>query len=885
MHSAGSERPVNEQLPANEPVSKQVICTASNSISKSVTAVIITVLLTALHECPKEINSIAKIDPEFTYLVPQDLKIGEKSLLVGTEDIKYLDLIRMCLTVLLHILYCNQEPSAYELTFSASKAVLENFGGKIFLISVDDSLQDWIRISLRHSCSPDEGVASAAMLFIIHMLHSSFHYLGSFSIVSNTILAVINDVIDTLLESNRSTIVNHSDEDRVLAGLTALVESMLDTASHRDSVIFAGTNSGTIAIPFLEALQRFAKNLGIVLLAHGDMRRYLPTPVGYDFYGANLLDPLTLDDPRVTALFCRPREQRKQVKPDSTAKKVAQIDEITSRFFQASEVYNPIVLPRFRMLWLENLARMNEIKQNRAESAEIRWRIYNLCVQVADTWRTQWVPRPPLEWSLRQAVVPQQSANSMFPLNDLVPATVQATTTATSVSLLNSNSAVQAGDYQDLQEPFLEANAIPLVNGGAVPIASTVNSAHASRSYSNNIVIDTGKGSSNGENRNFLSVLTAALDKPFLRAWADTDQYTKHMEMALSVVSERYFAVNLIHLAERASSHLMALYRISNRTDLLAKEYGKIVTALKLVGDKGVTSSMAIGIFYRVFYDGAGERSSSDDNFTQQFILNIKYISTTFTGVPWYLKGKEFIYRNGVHLHVSEFMKLLCDQLKSIVADGVEVKIVNDNSQGSSKAIALDDARFAFITMNTVKLLMESSGSSSGILSASATNASRPSSLSKKGSKHLKPSAEKGVEVFNQVARFSYSVPFTKDANGKAHAKNIDAQWMRITTLTVKEPFPFVLTRQVVQSRSVRELSPIEVAVHDIREKIEEMHKELEATARSSSDNNNLMRLIQGTVLPQVASDNSSAYIHTYIHPYNYSRNFNAFFIHDRIFV
>lgn len=607
MHSAASERltSTQEQLPADEPVSKQTICAASNSLSKAVTNTIITVLLTALHECPKEIMSLAEVDPDFTYLVPEDLKIGEKSLLVGMDDIKYLDLIRMSLTLLLHILYCNQETASYELTFSATKTVLEKFGAKIFLVSVDDSLQDWIRISLRHSCSQDEVVASAAVRFVIYVLHSCFHYLGSFSIVSNTILAVINDVIDTLLETNRSSIVNHSDEDRILGGLTALVESMQETASHRDN---SGMYSGTITVSFLEALQRFAKNLGIVLLAHGDMRRYLHSPVGYDFYGANLLDP-PLDDPRVTTLFCRPREQRKQVKPDNTVKKVIQVEEVTTRFLQAAEVYNPISLPRFRMLWLENLARMNEFKQNRAESAEIRWKIYNICVQVANTWRTQWVPRPPLEWSLRQAVVPQQSLNAVTAMSDLVPATVT-TTSATSVTLLNLNSVLQLqmGENQDAQESLIPlANAIPLVNGGAVPIASTLNSAHASRAYSNSIVIDTNKGSSNGENRNFLSVLTTALDKPLLRAWADNDQYMKHMEMALAIVSERYFAVNLIHLAERASNHLMALYRMSNRTDMLVKEYGKIVTSLKLVGDKGVTSSMALGNFYRVFYDGAGE--------------------------------------------------------------------------------------------------------------------------------------------------------------------------------------------------------------------------------------------------------------------------------------
>jgi len=109
-----------------------------------------------------------------------------------------------------------------------------------------------------------------------------------------------------------------------------------------------------------------------------------------------------------------------------------------------------------------------------------------------------------------------------------------------------------------------------------------------------------------GEHRNFFAVLTKALDKPPLYAWADQHQYNKHMELALTIVSERYFAVNLIHLAERASNHLMKLYRLNNRTEMVMAEYAKILTALKNVTEKGITSNMAIGTFYRVCYDGSG---------------------------------------------------------------------------------------------------------------------------------------------------------------------------------------------------------------------------------------------------------------------------------------
>lgn len=218
-------------------------------------------------------------------------------------------------------------------------------------------------------------------------------------------------------------------------------------------------------------------------------------------------------------------------------------------------------------------------------------------------------------------------------------------------------------------------------------------------------------------------------------------------------------------------------------------------------------------------------------------------------GVPSYLKGKEFIFRNATHLHVSEFQKVVVGHLKAIVEDGVEVKVLQDVTQAAKGGIA-EDPKCAYITMNSVKLLMESNSSSA----VGSPNSSHIKSRLRPRSARFSNSnkGDMSTEVLNQVSAFTYSVPFTLDASGKAHAKNIDEQWMRTTTLTVKEPFPFVLTRQLVQSRKTQEFTPIEVSINDIRERVDDMMQELDKPIKNSADNNNLMRLVQGTVLPQV---------------------------------
>ena len=209
------------------------------------------------------------------------------------------------------------------------------------------------------------------------------------------------------------------------------------------------------------------------------------------------------------------------------------------------------------------------------------------------------------------------------------------------------------------------------------------------------------------------------------------------------------------------------------------------------------------------------------------------------SGVPIHLRGKEFIFRNGNHLHVKEFQDQVISHLKSIVEDGVNVIII----QNITTEHNLQDNKIAYIIMNSVKI-MKSNNKTEINTTKNIINIEnkRPISLTKTNNFT--------VESTNQVTSFHYSIPFT--LTGKSHAKSIEDQWMRSTILTVKYPFPYILTRQLVLTREVIIYSPIEVAIYDIKERIEAMEEELEKVVRNVSDCNNLMRIVQGTVMPQV---------------------------------
>jgi hypothetical protein len=210
-------------------------------------------------------------------------------------------------------------------------------------------------------------------------------------------------------------------------------------------------------------------------------------------------------------------------------------------------------------------------------------------------------------------------------------------------------------------------------------------------------------------------------------------------------------------------------------------------------------------------------------------------------------------------MHVKEFQDQVVGHLKSIVDEGVSVLIV----QNIGADHALNDPKLAFIIMNSVKVMKNAA------TELSIRTLDNPNACNKRPSSFQHSADKSNVEAANQVRIFHYSVPFTM--TGRSHAKSIDEQWMRSTILTVKEPFPYIMTRQLVQSREIRTYSPIEVAIYDIEERIEAMESELEKVVRNLSDCNNLMRIVQGTVMPQVTLHDISAQPSLSILPLKYS--------------
>ena len=574
MATADQGETRNDKYVVKSPVSRQTHAEAAQALCESASRTVISVLLMMFEVCPPELTANASADPggaaqEFAFIL-RDSNV-EPSLLVGINNLQVIYFMRTALSVILHGLYGNQTDDLLNLLFYAASTAIRNFGAKVFLVAVEDSLQDWMRISLCHCASNNIILANTASNFLLYLMRACFHYVGSTTFISNTILAVFNDVLETILDNNSHLIKTYSDEDDVLETLaesiakmrraakgsmmTYLYPSTLD-AETVDANGYPVPNLGPASTSaFCKAVVTLMDNLEILMQANADLRRHASHPVGFDFYGSNMLDGPW--DERNSALMAAIRNKRRVVQADAVKQAPLSgfhLEEVMMRLSMAAEVYDPFKLPRLRMFWLENLAMLHKRNANRAEGAEVRWRIFKVCELVEDTWRSQWVARPPLAWGPRLGNRPAAPAES------------------TSAHISSGMTVKTTGH-------------LSLGRGLEAPLEQ----------------LDPDR------DRNFYKVLKNALDSKPNRSWSDYGQYLTHMQTALDEATKGYNLVNLIHLAERTSFRLVHLYRLLKKPERMLQEYTKMAEAVKAVAEKGVSTQMAIGTFYRVLYEGLGK--------------------------------------------------------------------------------------------------------------------------------------------------------------------------------------------------------------------------------------------------------------------------------------
>ncbi|CAM9401011.1 unnamed protein product [Chrysoparadoxa australica] len=177
--------------------------------------------------------------------------------------------------------------------------------------------------------------------------------------------------------------------------------------------------------------------------------------------------------------------------------------------------------------------------------------------------------------------------------------------------------------------------------------------------------------------------------------------------------------------------------------------------------------------------------------------------------LPDELKGIEFVYRVPLMTHVSDFQKRVLQLIYPLVSTPDKVKVLPDSADEST----LDDSPFANVKITSIKPRVDVF------------------------------EAGEGAKIFN------FSTPFT--VGKKAHGSTAE-QCKKLTELEVPLPFPCCCSRQKVLHRRITLLSPIECSMDDISTRITVMSEECRTGIDRNADSRSLMRLVQGSVLPQV---------------------------------
>ena len=260
----------------------------------------------------------------------------------------FIPFLKLAVSVILHGLHGNHSVTSMGRFYYCARLVIRRFGFKVFEATVGDSMQDWARVCLLSCAQRNIDTATDSCDFLLYLLRASFHYRGSLTAMSTVLLAVFDDVITRLLHNNRESIRTYSDEDLVLQPLLDSLRRMREAAEKR---VLRGWKQAALS----QAVANLMRNLETLWLASSLMRRHVSHPVGHDWLGTNMLDGPFEEHSNVLMLTLR--NSRRNVGP-SPGQPKADLEAVMETFANAADIFDAIALPRFRIRWLENLARV-----------------------------------------------------------------------------------------------------------------------------------------------------------------------------------------------------------------------------------------------------------------------------------------------------------------------------------------------------------------------------------------------------------------------------------------------------------------------------------------------------------------------------------------------
>ncbi|EDV29620.1 uncharacterized protein TRIADDRAFT_18599, partial [Trichoplax adhaerens] len=273
--------------------------------------------------------------------------------------------------------------------------------------------------------------------------------------------------------------------------------------------------------------------------------------------------------------------------------------------------------------------------------------------------------------------------------------------------------------------------------------------------------------------------------------------------------------VKLLTIAERYElvaeiyRLLLPIYERQRHFQQLADAHGQLHEAYKKIVEVMSSGNRFLGTYYRVSFFG---QEFEDDG------------------------GKEYIYKEPKVTGLSEISQRLSAMYGKRF--NKEVAIIQDSGQVDTKTL---DEKKIYIQVTFVSPYFEEEELENRITE---------------------------FERSTNLHRFMYETPFT--LSGKTHGA-LSEQYKRKTVLTTSHFFPYIKKRLLVVQREQFELTPVEVAIDEMQNKISQLYEVI----RDPPDMKKLQLVLQGCVSVQVNAG-PMAYAKTFLSPktvHNYARH------------
>ena len=534
--------------------------------------------------------------------------------------------VRAVTTLYLHILSLRQSDIVVCKTIIASVEILKIFGIKVFLVSVGDTLQHWMRIILCQCGARRANVRVQALEFLALLLRLTWDTYGSFARVRIPLLAIQMEVMERIVATAASRFYR---EQRLLgkpaeflpnnaaeAALSPLWRTLdrmhkqsasknvaFKTALERLAEAMKKLHAAYIAAHALALANRLAASKSVNVPDSDDVsfrsvNSHTSNNLGRQFLGLHVA---------------------------SSAESVAHNEAVEDAFLAAANVFKPTELPSHRVAWLRKLADFHSSRNKYGEEATCRFHIYQTLRQCAAHYDSLWNPSPFLPWA---------GEAFGYQVDGEGPA--------------NSGGSDLFGD--ELSQEFESGNRLEKVESFRKMFYRAASS----------VRMRTGDWDVTGNKNIFYGVCTAdEYSNNALAPWFTLREIEEEMVEEIEIAGDLFLKANIEDFSRKAWTLAAEFYSQSYNYPRLCQSYlrlSQVVTSHVPIVDTSnqIELSSHFGRFYRVWFHGSA---------------------------PDELNGKEFIYRTHVAIRLEEFGNKLVAVLKSLLPEGVPIDLVLDDGR------------------------------------------------------------------------------------------------------------------------------------------------------------------------------------------------------------